>query len=172
MKSAASIVGLQNNQRRLRQSARTRTGVSLLEAILALAILGTSLAILSQIFQNGAEAGIEATELASCRMVAARRMNELMLDVDGGIAPVTAMELPVEDFEMNSTRVLVHDVEVVPGSMLGILSVRVSVRSYEDDATTLRASYSLTRWIVDPALGLEAAEAEMEAAATEETAPL
>jgi general secretion pathway protein I len=151
--------------------AQSRAGVSLLEAILALAILGGSLAILSQIFQNGADAGIEATELASCRMVAVRRMNELMLDVDGGIAPVTAMELPIEDFENDSTRTLVHDVEVVPGSMLGILSVRVTVRSYQDDVATIRALYSLTRWIVDPALGLEAAEAEMKAATEVEAAP-
>jgi len=49
--------------------ARTRSGFSLLEILLALSILGGSLAVLSQIAEIGTSAAREARELSVCRML-------------------------------------------------------------------------------------------------------
>ncbi len=41
--------------------------------------------------------------------------------------------------------------------------MRVTVKALESDATTPIATFSLTRWVVDPTLGLEQAEADEKA---------
>ena len=149
--------------------ARTKPapGVSLLEVILALAILGTSLGVLSQIMSTGVDAGKEASELAVCRMVCAQRLATLLIDVDAGITPTPLFDTPVQDLEQPSSRNLSCDIEVQPGVLSGVLNLRVTVRSMSATGESPLASASLTRWIVDPALGLEELEAEMEAAAAE-----
>ena len=135
-----------------RPTARLRPGMSLLEAILALAILGTSLAILSQVMGTGVDAGREANDLALCRMVALRQMAELQLNSDSGIAPATQMDVPVEDFQTGSGRPMMADIEVQPGMLIGLLNVRVTARSMGGDSQYPIAEFSLVRWIVDPVM--------------------
>lgn len=161
-----------SNSRR-RRIARRR-GFSLLEMLLSLAILGGSLAILSRIVETGTDAAIESRSLSAARLACQSKLSEVLLDVASGITPQPVSTVPMESFDASSTTPLSYSVEVVPSTMEGILAVRVSVFVQGDDVQSSLASYSLTRWIVDPDLGLEEAEAAEEeaAAAAEEGAEL
>lgn len=145
-----------------------RAAVSLLEAILALAIMGTSLALLAQVMDAGVDAGREAHELAACRVVCQRRLSELLLNVDAGVVPVASVGTAVSDFADPSTRTMMCDIAVMPGALNGLTQVRVTIHSVGGDGMTPIASCSLTRWIVDPSLDLEGLEEQMKAESEDE----
>lgn len=147
-----------------------RTGFSLLEAILALSILGLSLGVLSGVMRLGVDAAIEADDLVSCRMACSSSMASLLLDADSGVTPVAMANAPLSSFRAGGDRALFQDVEVQQGNLDGLLMIRITVRAMENDGVTETASISLVRWIIDPTLDLEGAEEEMEAAAEEEVA--
>lgn len=143
-----------------------RRGFSLLEIMLALAILGGSLAVLSQIASSGVDAAREARDLAMARIICQAKLSETLLT---GITPQTVVGAPVESIDSQSLTTFNYSVEVVPGQMAGLLSVRVTVEAMDENSGTPRVSYSLVRLMVDPALGLESAEAEQQASQASET---
>ncbi len=151
----------------------TRSGFSLLEILLALAIMGGSLAILSRIVETGTSAAIESRSLAQARLVCQSKLSEVLLDAASGIDPQAEMDVPIASFDSSSTTPLNYSVEVAQGTMEGILVVRVSVTVQTPDGKGTLANYSLSRWIVDSSLGLEQAEADEKAARadTEEAMP-
>ncbi len=140
-----------------------RSAFSLLEMVLALAILGASLAILSQIARTGVDAAREARALSTARMICQMKLNELLLNIESGITPSTVLEPPTESFDSASTEEYVYSIEVSPGQLDGLLSLRVIVIARAGDGTEQLASYAIDRWVIDPALALEEAEAEEEA---------
>ena len=148
-------------------SPRNRNAFSLLEMILALAILGTSLAILAQIAETGVSAAREARSLATARMICQHKLSELLLNIAGGQTPTSIIESPAESFDSESTETFLYSIEIMPGQLDGMLSIRVTVQALAGDGTEKLATYALDRWIIDPALGLEEAELEEEAAREE-----
>jgi len=71
-----------------RRHTTNRTGFSLLEILLALAILGGSLAILSSIASTGVSSAREARDLTVARLLCQSKLSELLLDSTvAGIAP-------------------------------------------------------------------------------------
>ena len=138
-------------------------GFSLLEILLALAILGGSLAVLSQIAEIGTGAAREARDLSVCRILCQSKLSEVLLDTASGISPQNIMDAPLDSFDSASTMVYTYNVEVQPGQLDGLLALRVSVRALEPDSSTPIATFALTRWVVDPTLGLEQAEADEQA---------
>ena len=151
-------------------ASKRRDGFSLLELMLALAILGGSLAILSRIVDTGVSAAIESRGLAQARMACQAKLSEVLMDTASGIQPQTVVSVPMQSFDSSSTSPMNYSVEVAAASMDGLLAIRVTVEVQNDNGTAPIANYSLTRWAVDPALGLEAAEAEEQAARAGETA--
>ena len=149
---------------------KSRDGFSLLELMLALAILGGSLAILSRIVDTGVSAAIESRGLAQARMACQAKLSEVLMDAASGIQPLSVVSVPMESFDSSSTSPMNYSVEVAPASMDGLLAIRVTVEVQNDNGLSPIANYSLTRWAVDPALGLEEAEAEEQAALAGETA--
>lgn len=145
-----------------RVGAGARGGFSLLEMLLALTILGGSLAVLSQIADTGVSSAREARGLSAARMLAQSKLSELLLDSMSGVAPQSVMTTPLEPFETNSTDPWVYSVDVQPGQLDGLLVVRVTVEAINPDGGPSLANYSLVRWMIDPALGLEEAELEEE----------
>ena len=125
-------------------ATRHRRGFSLLESILALAILGVSLAVLSQIVATGVDAGLEADDLLRCRLAADAKMSQTLINLDQGITPVTTLGEPAESFVQDDARQLTTDIEVLPATMTGLLTIRVTARA-------ARSNYALTRQVVDPA---------------------
>lgn len=143
---------------------KRRFGVSLLEAIVALAILGGALAALSQIMGTGVDAGREATALVQCRMVCSRQLASTLLEADTGITPVTSLGQAVAGFEWDATLAYVCDTEVTPAPLSGLTQVRVRVRAMDPTTDMPLAEYSLVRWIVDPITQMQMEENEAMAA--------
>ena len=140
---------------------RSRGGFTLLEMLLSLAILGGSLAVLSQIGATGTNAALEARELASCRVLAQSKSNEVMLDTIA--TPVSVPASPLASFDSGSITEYQYTVDVQPGMMDGLLIVRVLVEALNPDSDYPFARYALDRMMVDPALGLADLEAEEQA---------
>jgi len=139
-----------------------RSGFSLLEILLALAILGGSLALLSRIVETGTSAAREARDLSVARILCQTKLSELLLDSMTGISPQSVPLGPLESFDSQSTTPFSYSVEVQPAPLDGLLVIRVVVEAGDPNGGPPLARYSLTRWMVDPALGLEEAEAEEE----------
>ncbi|MGV3486486.1 MAG: prepilin-type N-terminal cleavage/methylation domain-containing protein [Planctomycetaceae bacterium] len=137
-----------------------RRGFSLLEILLALAILGGSLAVLSQIIGTGADSASSARDLSLARLICQAKLAETLVS---GITPVPVPSTPVASPDSSSTTPFFYAVDVAPSTLDGMLAIRVSVQAQDPDGGPALASFSLTRWIIDPALGLEEAQAEYEA---------
>lgn len=148
---------------------RSHQGFSLLEILLALAILGGSMAILSRIVDTGISAAREARDLANARMICQAKLSQVLLNSASGITPQSQPLTPVDSFDSQSTTPFEFSIEVQPGQLGGILLIRVVVQGQNPDGGEPLARYSLVRWMIDPALGLEELEAE-EKAAREEAA--
>ncbi|TWU47200.1 hypothetical protein Poly51_49980 [Rubripirellula tenax] len=142
---------------------RNRRGFSLLEILLALAILGGALAMLSQIAETGTSAAREARDLSVARLMCQSKLSETLLDAASGITPQTIITAPLPSFDSGSMTTFNYSIEVQPASLDGLLSLRVTVVAENPNGGSPLATFVLTRWLVDPALGLEAAEAEAEA---------
>jgi type II secretory pathway pseudopilin PulG len=144
-----------------------------LEILLALAILGGSLAVLGQIADTGISAAREARDLSVARLMCQTKLSELLLDSMTGVAPQSVSTVPLDPFDSQSNTPFHYTVEVQPAPLDGLLAIRVTVVGENPDGGPPLARYSLVRWMIDPALGLEEAEAEEEAmkeAAAEEAA--
>ncbi len=163
MHATRVLSALERSCRRVRR----QQGFSLLEILLALAILGGSMAILSRIVDTGISAAREARDLANARMICQAKLSEVMLNSASGITPQMQPPTPVDSFDSQSTTPFEFSVEVQPGQLGGILLIRVVVEAQNPDGGEPLARYSLVRWMIDPALGLEELEAEEEAAREE-----
>ena len=153
-------------ERQLSRRGRRR-GFSLLEILLALAILGGSLAVLSRIVDTGISASREARDLAVARLICQSKLSQLLLDSTAGISPLSVPMSPVESFDSQSSTPFYYAVDIQPGQLDGILVIRVMVEAQDPNGGAALARYSLTRWMIDPTLGLEEMEAEEEAAREE-----
>ena len=98
-------------------------------------------------------------------------MAEILLETQTGMSPQSVPSAEFETlFDSESSSVFQYSVEVLPAPLDGLLSIGVTVQSLDNDLGEARTSYSLTRWVIDPMLGLEEAEAEAEALAAEQAA--
>jgi general secretion pathway protein I len=118
-----------------------RRGFSLLEVLLATAILAGSLVVLSQLAALGrthaAAAGDEAEAVRIGRSVTSAIL--------AGLLPVA----PVHEQSVDEEPGWLYSVEVEPAGRPGLVAIRVTVR--QDEAESSRpVAFSLVRWIRDP----------------------
>jgi type II secretory pathway pseudopilin PulG len=132
-----------------------------LEILLALAILGGALAVLSQIVGTGGDSARSAKELAMARLLCQSKLSELLVS---NLQPVVVPSTPIDGPDSESDTAYNYAVDVAPAPFDGLLAIRVSVEAANPDGDFPLASYSITRWIIDPLLGLEQAEADAAAA--------
>ena len=140
----------------------SRAGFSLLEILLALAILGGAMAVLAQIAGTGTDASREARDLATARIIAQTKLSEILLD--RFVSPVAVPPTPVEAFDGAADSAFTYSVEIQQASLNGLLAVRVTVQAVNPNGGQALATYTLDRWMIDPLLGLEQLEAEEQAA--------
>ena len=140
-----------------------RSGFSLLEMLLALAILGGSLAILSQVAATGVIAAREARELGWLKILCQAQMSELLLNATLGQTPISVFDMEAEPFDSLSTTSFVYSIEIQPAPLDGMLVVRISATATDSNGAVI-ARYTLDRWLVDPDLGLEQLELDEEEA--------
>ncbi len=131
-----------------------RRGLTLLEVILALAILAGAVAVLSQLSWSG----LENARLAGDTIAAQLMAESLMAELIAGIHPLESMhDQPVEflTFDWQQPPAAESDpgrwlatIDVSPAPMDGMLRVAVTVR---DGLSSGRAAESsLVRWRIDP----------------------
>ncbi|NUQ64425.1 MAG: type II secretion system minor pseudopilin GspI [Pirellulales bacterium] len=125
---------------------RARQAFSLLEIILALAILAGAVAVLGQLSNAGFENARLARDLTLAQLYCESKMAEIV----AGLSPVEAQQgVPFEDTEDPAALEWTYTVEVNPAAQDGLLEVRVTVS--QDPAVHAKpVEYSLVRWMADP----------------------
>ncbi len=128
-----------------RERLHPRQAFSLLEVILALAILAGAVAVLGQLGRSGLENARLARDLTLAQLYCESKMAEIA----AGLSPVDAQEgVPFEDTDEPAAD-WTYTVEVNPTGQDGLLEVRVIVS--QDPAVEIRpVEYSLVRWMADP----------------------
>jgi general secretion pathway protein I len=135
-----------------------RRGLSLLEVILAIAILGGALATIGQLIRIGSRNAAAARDLTLAQIHCESTLNEVAA---GAIPLAAASDVPLDEYGE-----WLYTVESAPIDDGGLIELRVTVHQ-SPDAAARPVSYTLTRWMIDPAVE-EAAAAE--AAAMKEQA--
>lgn len=120
-------------------SGNCRSGMSLLEVLLSIAILGTSLVIVGQLIGNGYRSANEAR----LRSAAAIHCDAIMAEIAAGSLPVGGSGGPVpgsDEWE--------YSVSSQPGVQPGLLSVTVTVTQSTGVNNPLQLS--VVRFMPDP----------------------
>jgi type II secretion system protein I len=125
---------------------RTREAFTLLEVILALAVLAVSLAALGEVLRRGEDNSHDARDLTQAQLIAASRFAEL---TSGALALSPVANVPVPEIVANVP--WVYSIETADTQELGIIAVRVTV-SQNPAQTAYPLSYSVVRWMPDPLL--------------------
>lgn len=127
-------------------------GLSLLEVILAIAILGGSIAVIGELVRLGARQAEEARELTIAQLLCESVLEEIAAGV---IAPEPVGAVP---FELDPR--WSYSIEVGSLDNPDLLQVTVMAQQV-DGSRDIPLYYSLTRWILDPNLELELAGLEI-----------
>ena len=122
-------------------SGRGRRGLSLLEVILSIAILGGSMAVIGNLYHLGYRSGLKAQLLNDANMIAASTMAELVV----GAIPLES----AGDAEVPSNPGWFYSVDIQESMQAGLFLAPVVVRRGEEESA-IPASISIVRLIPDP----------------------
>jgi type II secretory pathway pseudopilin PulG len=146
-----------------RLSTFRRQALSLLEVILAIAILGGALAIIGELIRIGARNAAIARDLTTAQLYCESKMNEAaagVIDLDN---------LETETLDEDGEWMCVITTEALDEQQL--IAVTVTVGQNPDEFAR-PVSFSMTRWIIDPAYVAECAalDAQLKAEARQRVA--
>jgi general secretion pathway protein I len=123
-----------------------RTGFSLLEVILALAIFAGAVAVLGELARNGMESTRIVRDLTCAQLICESKLAEIAAGI---VPPEPVSPAPVEDLADPNQLGWLYSVEVATTEIDGLLAVRVTVT--QDLPEERRPVHcSLVRWMVDP----------------------
>lgn len=118
-----------------------RRGLSLLEVILAIAILGTAMAVIGQLMNIGYRAAVEARLRTDAGLLCDTKMAELA----AGVLEIKAVtEQPITEAQGWN-----YTIDVQTGLQLGLLVVTVTVNQVTTEAAD-PISMSIVRFLPDP----------------------
>jgi type II secretion system protein I len=126
-------------QRGRRTKRLDRRGLSLLEVVFAIAILGTALAAVGRLVQLGLRAGGTARVQSYAQILADAKMAEIAC---GALPLESNAGAPVADAPGWE-----YDVQVQPAEQIGLLVVKVSVQQVSADQPV---AFSVVRFMPDP----------------------
>jgi type II secretion system protein I len=136
----------------IRQSPRLkRSALSLLEVVLALAILGAAGAMLAQSMQVATDAGIQARDQALAELLAESKLSEV---IAGAYPPNQSTDwMPIQTV-VDPGR---WHFKIIgqPTMTDGMLGVQVWVTDDPQMQKSRAIQVMLTRWMIDPNLGLD-----------------
>ncbi len=132
---------------------RSRAGLSLLEVILAIAILGGCVAVIGELVRLGARQAEEARELTTAQLLCESKLEEIAAGV---VAPEAVGGVPFETDPRWQ-----YAIEVASLDTPDLIQVTVSAQQV-DGSRQVPLSFSLTRWMIDPNLELELSALESE----------
>jgi type II secretion system protein I len=121
-----------------------RRGLSLLEVMLALAILGVSLAAIGELMRIGSRNAEMARDLTTAQILCETKMAEIV----SGLLPATATT-PAPILDVESGNDWLYAVETEQVGQEGLLAVRVIVQQ-NPDLVSRPVSFYLVRWMIDP----------------------
>ena len=128
-------------RRRRRLTVRGRRGLSLLEVILAVAILGGSMAVIGNLYHLGYRSGLKSQLLNDANMIAGSTMAELVV----GAIPLES----TGDAEVPGNPGWFYSVDIQDSMQAGLFLATVVVRR-GDEESAIPASISIVRLIPDP----------------------
>lgn len=132
------------------RQAPLRQGMSLLEVVLALAILAMSAAILAQVSRTATDNGLLAHRLSTAQILAESKMAEV---VTGAIALQGGTGwTPITDPVPNGT--WYYQIEMMAATRKDMVGVRLAVTD-EPGMQENRELFFIVRWMIDPSLGLD-----------------
>jgi type II secretion system protein I len=122
-----------------------RDGFSLLEIILALAILCGAIATLGELSRLGMRQAERARDLTQAQLLCESKLNEIV----AGLTPLEAQDgVPFESTEDQAESEWLYSIEVASVAEDGLAQVRVTVT--KDMPSGRRAvEFSLVRWVMD-----------------------
>ena len=138
-----------------------RVGLTLLEVLLALAILGGALVVIGELMRLGARNAEQARDLSTAQILCETKVNEIV----AGLLPAQVVtQVPVEGVEtLNSPGEWLYSVAIDQVDQNGLIAVWVTVHQ-SPQAVARPVSFTLARWMTDPTVA--AMEASEEAATT------
>jgi type II secretion system protein I len=123
-----------------------RSGFSLLEVILALAILAGAVAVLGELARHGLDTARIARDLTYAQLLCESKMAEIAAGIT---APDAVDRAPVETVSNATQLSWVYSIETESTEIEGLLAVRVTVTpDLPDERHPVRCS--MVRWIQDP----------------------
>ena len=120
-----------------------RRGLSLLEVLLALAILGGALAAIGELMRSGSRAAEQSRDLTTAQLLSETVMSE----ITAGLLPVQATNAtPVDDPQ--HAQDWSYSIQIEQIDQEGLIAVWVTVRQNRETARPMQ--YTLVRWMIDP----------------------
>ena len=125
-----------------------RSGLSLLEVMLALAILGGAIAVIGELMRLGMRNAEAARDLSTAQVFCEAKVNEIAA---GLLPPQPIASAPIEEIaNLDAAGVWLYSVDVEQVDQQGLIAVTVTV--YQDPTLEMRpVDFSLVRWMIDPA---------------------
>jgi len=117
------------------------TGLSLLEVMLAIAILGGSLVVIGELMRIGSRSAMTAREMSTAQMYCESKLAEIV----AGIAPPESMGPAAFDTDPEWQ----YTIEANPSTHDGMLAIQVTV-TQDRPARSRPISFTLSRWMLDP----------------------
>jgi hypothetical protein len=112
--------------------------------MLALAILGLSLATIGELMRIGSRNAEMARDLSTAQILCETKVSEILT---GMLPPVATSAAPIVD--IGSGNDWLYTVETQQVGQEGLLSIRVVVEQ-NPDLVSRPVSFALVRWIIDP----------------------
>ncbi len=131
---------------RQRRTTRTahRSGLSLLEVMLALAILGGALAAIGELMRIGARNAEKARDLTTAQLICESTMAEIQL----GFIPMQSVG-PIEVEDLQYQQEWLYTIVAEPLDQEGLTSIWLQIEQ-NPELFSRPVSFAVTRWMIDP----------------------
>ncbi len=127
-----------------------RAGLSLLEVVLALAILAVAAALLAQVTKQATDNGLMAKRLSTAQMLCESKMSEVL----AGAIPLTSSSwTQITDSGRRGS--WYYQIQTTTAERPNMIGVRLSVTDQPDTTNGNPELFYIVRWMIDPSLGLD-----------------